>query len=290
VLIVFPTMSTVARWRPLLTFLLAALLHKGDRLRLHLHEYRIFREVRWALGAVMLVGRPTVVVSSRSEQELLDRTLAGRLGRLRSSVIPPFGPLPPSSTGASAIDAAGTGIVGVFGSPGPAKGLDLVLDVVRSLPAGYSRLELVGSGWPDVTWPADIAERLDIVPLGFVPSRGLGEVFARWELALAPFSEGASDGRSSLRIPLSHGVPTVTQVRRAQDLTLAPCHLVLLGDDAATATRRAVALAADPEARRRGALEVDEFERDVRKRLRVELLGTEFARYEPSTLVAHGEL
>lgn len=275
VLLVFPTRSTVAQWRPLLTFLLIALLRRGDDLRVHLHEYRIFREVRWALNVVLLVGRPTVVVSSDSERRCMARSIAARLGRVRPVVIPPFGPLPPSTTGRSAVDAAGSGIVGVFGSPGPAKGTGLIVEVLRHLPSSFGRLELVGSEWQDVVWPADVLDKVEVAPLGFVPSAELGPVFERWELAVAPFSSGASDGRSSLRIPLSHGIPTLTVVDQPEDLTLRPSHLGIVGHDPEGTIARAVALAADREARRLGACEVDDFEQRARRLLRLVLCGSE---------------
>ena len=288
VLVVFPTRSTVARWRPLLSFVVAALLRHGDDLRLHLHEYRIFREVRWAIGLVLLLGGPTVVISSRSEGDQVRRSLAGRLGRVRPVQIPPFGSLPPSTTGALAVDAAGTGIVGVFGSPGPAKGTDLIVEVVQALPPHYTRLELVGTGWDDVRWPVDVSARIEVAPLGFVPSAAIGDVFQRWELAVAPFSDGASDGRSSVRIPLSHGIPTVTVAPdRPEDLTLAPSHLVIAGTDLPGAVSRATTLAGDRDARRRGAAEVDEFERRARRLLRAALLSTGADTHEPSTMVPH---
>lgn len=274
VLLVYPTRSTVARVRPLLAFLLAAVLIRGDRLRLHLHEYRIFREVRWALGLVLLVGRPTVVVSSAGEQRRLARSLAARLRRVRPLVIPPFGPLTPERTGADARHAAGSGVVGVFGFAGPAKGTDLVTSVLRSLPASYHRIDLVGRGWSEVVWPPDITDRFEVVARGFVPSAELGAVFAGWELAVAPFSTGASDGRSSLRIPLSHGIPTITTAGDADDLTLRAAHLVVvLADDVASVTARATALAADPDARRQGATDLARFEARVATDLRAALLG-----------------
>lgn len=274
VLLVFPTRSTVRRWRPLLTFLVTALLRRGDDLRVHLHEYRIFREVRWALNLVLLVGRPTVVVSSRSEELCMKRSLAGRLGRVRPQVIPPFGTLTPSATRGTAIGAAGSGIVGVFGFAGPAKGTELVARVVRALPPHYHRLELVGTGWHAVTWPRDILDRVRVATLGFVPSEDLGPVFEHWELAVAPLSGGASDGRLSLRTPLAHGTPTVTEPGRSDDLTLRPGHLVLVEDDPERAIAGAVATASDREARRRGATEVDDFEQRTRRALRVALLGS----------------
>ena len=102
--------------------------------------------------------------------------------------MPPIGPLTPAITGSTAVDAPGTGVVGVFGFAGPAKGTELIAEVLRSLPASYTRLELVGSGWGEVRWPEDITGRLEVALLGFVASADLGPVFARWELAIAPFS------------------------------------------------------------------------------------------------------
>lgn len=276
VLLVYPTRSTVPRWRPLVALLLAALARRGDDLRLHLHEYRIFREVRWALGLVLVTGRPLVVVSSAGEAALLRRTLAARLGRLRVEVVPPFGPLDPSTTGHLAVDAAGSGILGVFGSPGPAKGTELVVDVLRALPVRFHTLEVVGSGWDAVTWPTDVQDRFDIRSLGFVRTDDLGPVFARWDLAVAPFAAGASDGRSSLRIPLSHGIPTLTTTGEPRDLTLRPSHLLLAEgtpSQRAAAVERAAALALDRDARARGVAEVRAFEEHLRARLRQHLLG-----------------
>jgi hypothetical protein len=272
VLLVYPTRSTVARWTPLATFALAALLRRRDDLRLHLHEYRIFREVRWALGAVLLLGGPTVVVSSESERARLALSLAGRLRRARPTVVPPFGPLTPAATGATAVDAAGSGTVGVFGFAGPAKGTERITEALRALPPSYRRLELVGSGWDAVAWPADVTDRFEVVAHGFVPTAALGSIFAGWELALAPFATGATDGRSSLRIPLAHGIPTLTNVEDPADLTVGASHLVVVGNDVAGAVERACALAADPAARRRGADEMEAFERRVGLELRRALL------------------
>jgi hypothetical protein len=273
VLLVYPTRSTVARWAPLLTFLVAALLRRGEDLRLHLHEYRIFREVRWVIGAVLLLGAPTVVVSSESERARMARSLAGRLGRVHPTVIPPFGPLTPDVTGATAVDAAGSGTVGVFGFAGPAKGTELIVETLRALPPSYHRLELVGSGWDAASWPDDVAARFEVVTHGFVPTAQLGPVFAGWELAIAPFATGATDGRSSLRIPLSHGIPTITNVVDRADLTVDAPHLVVVGDDVAGAVRRAADLAADTSARRSGADDLAAFERRVGQHLRRTLLG-----------------
>lgn len=274
VLLVYPSRSTVARVRPLLSLLAAAVLTPRSRLRLHLHEYRIFREVRWAIGLVLLVGRPrVVVVSSASEVALLRRSVAGRLGFVRPEVIPPYGPLTPAVTGATAVDAAGRGVVGVFGFAGPAKGADLIVAVLRALPSAFRRLELVGSGWDGASWPADVRARYEIVGHGFVPSAQLGPIFAGWELAVAPFSTGATDGRSSLRIPLSHGVPTITTVVDPADLTVRSEHLVVVADgDVAGAVDRAVGVAADPTARRRGAEDLADFEGRVAQDLRAVLL------------------
>jgi hypothetical protein len=129
-----------------------------------------------------------------------------------------------------------------------------------------------------------VTDRIDVAPLGFVSSADLGPVFARWELSIAPLSGGASDGRSSLRIPLSHGIPTLTELGRPEDLTLRPSHLGLVGDDPETAIAGAVAVAADRDARRRGASEVDDFERRVRGALQLALLGPDASPTQASTL------
>jgi hypothetical protein len=274
VVITYPTRSTVVRWRPLLTFAAAALLQRRRALHVHLHEYRVFRQVRWALDVILALGAPQVVVSSRSEAEAVARGLAGRLGRVHPVVIPPVSAVTPTTTGHDAVEAAGSGVAGVFGFAGPAKGVELVTEVVRHLPAHFHRLELVGRGWDAVDWPAEVTDRLAVAVLGFVPTTDVGAVFAGWELAIAPFSDGASDGRMSLRVPLAHGIPTLTEAGRPEDLTLAPGHLVVVDGSIAAAVDRAVARAGDRSARAEGLREVEAFEQRLRHGLREALVAT----------------
>lgn len=274
VVITYPTRSTVVRWRPLLTFAATAVLQRRRALHVHLHEYRVFRQVRWALDVILAMGAPQVVVSSRSEAEAIARGLAGRLGRVHPVVIPPVSAVTPTTTGHDAVDAAGSGVAGVFGFAGPAKGVELVTEVVRNLPAHFHRLELVGRGWDAVVWPAEVTDRLAVAVLGFVPTTDVGAVFAGWELAIAPFSEGASDGRMSLRVPLAHGIPTITEGGRAEDLTLDPGHLAVVDGSVAAAVDRAAAWAGDRSARADGLRRVDAFEQRLRHDLREVLVAT----------------
>jgi hypothetical protein len=93
---------------------------------------------------------------------------------------------------------------------------------------------------------------------GHVPAAELPRVFAGWGLAVAPFWEGAHDGRLSLRTPLAHGVPTLTRPGSEGALTLRPPHLLFDPTDVPDF---------DDQARAQGAAAVAEFEAEVTERL-----------------------
>jgi hypothetical protein len=134
---------------------------------------------------------------------------------------------------------------------------------LAALPPGITRLELAGSGWDDTESPP---VRADVVRLGHVPDAELARLFARWDVALAPFADGPHDGRLSLRTPLAHGVPTVTSPPTPGALTLAVAHLHVLRG---ATVEPPLDLDVDRHA---AAAAVAEFEADARGRLRAALL------------------
>jgi len=240
----------------LLVFAAAAMVGRR-RVRWHLHEYSIFSELRIVLDVLLLVSGGVVVVSTPSEAAAVRRARRGWVGRrCRVHALPPangtpFG-APPEARPAE------PPVVGVFGTARADKALTRVEVALRALPGGLRRLETIGSGWDEVAWPADISTCFELSHRGRLAADELPGAMARWTLALAPFADGATDGRMSLRTPLACGVPTFTAVTRDDDLTLRPSHLLL---DPATAG--AAALATGPEQRRTGAEDMARFERRV---------------------------
>lgn len=265
VVVTYPTRSTVRSVAATATLVLASVLARG-RIRWHLHEYAIFGERRALIDLLLVVGGGRVVVSTRTEADALGRSRGGRVARrVDVRIIPPANgtpagdvapPDPPAPASSSA--PAEPPIVGLFGTARADKGLAVVADALRALAGTGVQVETVGSGWEEAPWPPGILDDHDIRHHGRLPTARLASVMTRWTLALAPFADGATDGRMSLRTPLACGVPTFTAVRRDDDLTLRPSHLLL---DPATAG--AAALAAGPEQRRTGAEEVARFERRV---------------------------
>lgn len=260
--IVYPTASTYLRFRCFLRALLAALRFRGRWVRTHLHEYhRYGRRHRPFVAVLAWLGRDGVVVSSDVERRALQRPWPSLLTRRRAiAVVPPANGSAPT---APPRPRARTGTAGVFGMPRPDKDVGWVARAFAALPPGITRLELAGSGWDDADAPS---VGVDVVRLGHVPDADLADLFARWDVALAPFADGPHDGRLSLRTPLAHGVPTVTSPPAAGALTLAVDHLHVL--HAATIEPR---LDLDLE-RDQAAAAVAAFEADGRRRLLVALL------------------
>lgn len=257
VVIAYPTRSTVRSASALLVFAAAAALAGRRRVRWHLHEYSIFSELRIVLDVLLLVSGGVVVVSTPSEAAAVRRARRGWVGRrCRVHAVPPANGTPFGATPEAG--RAEPPVVGVFGTARADKALTCIEAALRELPRDLCRLETIGSGWDEVVWPADISTCFELSHRGRVAVDELAGAIARWTLALAPFADGATDGRMSLRTPLACGVPTFTAVTRDDDLTLRPSHLLL---DPATAG--AAALAAGPEQRRTGAEEVARFERRV---------------------------
>jgi len=248
VVVAYPTRSTVSSVAATIGLALTAVLGRR-RLRWHLHEYAIFGGRRALLDLLLVVGGGRVVVSTTTEAEALRRSRGGRVARrVDVRVVPPANgtPLP-----AAEDPPADPPVVGLFGTARDDKGLGVAVEALASVPDGV-RIETVGEGWDRAGWPGHLPP---VAHHGRVPTADLGRIVSRWSLAIAPFAQGATDGRMSLRTPLACGVPTLTTVARPADLTLRPVHLLL---DPATAVPRG--LATDAGTRAQGAAEVLGFE------------------------------
>jgi hypothetical protein len=244
IVLAYPTRSTVSSPRATVTLALAALLGRG-RLRWHLHEYAIFGGRRALLDLLLAIGGGRVVVSTASEADAL------RVARrVDVHVLPPANGTPLDPLGTTPADPP---IIGLFGIARSDKGLGAFNRCLA--PGERIAVETVGEGWDEVAWP----EGVEPVHHGRVATAELAAVMGRWTLAIAPFVEGATDGRMSLRTPLTCGVPTLTTVTRPADLTLRPPHLLLDPDTALDEARTADRLG--------GAAEVARFEADTVKRL-----------------------
>ncbi|MEJ7844593.1 MAG: hypothetical protein WKF93_03035 [Acidimicrobiales bacterium] len=262
VVVAYPTRSTVRSVRATVTLALAAGLGRG-RIRWHLHEYAIFGERRALIDLLLVVGGGRVVVSTRSEAAALRRSRGGRVAhRVDVRVIPPANGTPVATAPVATGAPADPPIVGLFGTARADKGLDVAVAALDSALQTEARVETIGSGWDEAPWPPGVLDHLDVRHHGRLPTARLASVMTRWTLAVAPFADGATDGRMSLRTPLACGIPTLTTVARAEDLTLRPPHLLL---DPATAW--ADARATDPAARADGAAAVARFEAETGRAL-----------------------
>lgn len=256
VVVAWPTRSTVSSPAATLTIALTAVLARG-RVRWHLHEYAIFGARRVLVDLLLAVGGGRVVVSTASEADALRRSRGGRVARrVEVRVVPPANG---TAVRAEPTAPAAPPVVGLFGTARADKGLDVALAALRALPPGAARVETVGEGWDRTSWPVGT----EVTHRGRVPTDDLAPLMRRWALAIAPFADGATDGRMSLRTPLTCGVPTLTTVRRPADLTLRPPHLLL---DPATAADEA--LATGREDRARGAAAVAAFEAETVRQLK----------------------
>ena len=81
IVVVYPSESTVAHAGPMLVFMAAALARHSD-LRVHLHEYRLYNELRRVLDLITTVGRARVVVSTQGEAAVLRASPGARLHRI----------------------------------------------------------------------------------------------------------------------------------------------------------------------------------------------------------------
>lgn len=261
--IVYPTASTYLRPACFVRALLAAVRFRRRWVRTHLHEYhRYGRRHRPFVAVLAWLGRDGVVVSSPVERGALQGRWPALLTRRRTiHAIPPANGSAPTEPPPP--DRERTGTAGVFGMPRPDKDVAWIGRAFAALPPGIIRLELAGSGWDDTEAPTLGAE---VVRLGHVPDADLACLFARWDVALAPFADGPHDGRLSLRTPLAHGVPTVTSPPAAGALTLALPHLHLVRGPT---IEPPLDLDVDRHA---AAAAVAEFEADARSRLRAALL------------------
>lgn len=261
VIVAHPTCSTVKAPAAYAVHLAAAAIFRR-RVRWHLHEYAVFREIRWVLDALLWLSGGCVVVSTATDAAAV-RPAVRRRCDVR--VVPPANGSSLSACPPAVL--ADPPVVGVFGRARTDKGMGLLLGWLEQLPEPFAVLETVGDGWESMPWTGAVSERYTVRHRGLVADADVGEVLARWTLAFAPFEDGATDGRMSLRTPLSAGVPTVTAVSAPDDLTLQVPHLWT--DPIAGAH---AALAFDGDARRDAAAQVEAFERDVRDRLDAALL------------------
>lgn len=263
---VYPTRSTVYEPRLLWRVVVLRLVFGRRRFRLQLHEFRMLRRMlRYPVTAAALLAS-RVVVSSLSEQEALRGALRGLVGRRCDVVVaPPTNGTAPTdaeiATATSPLADAGR-TVGVFGMLREDKAVAWLHATLERLDGRFERLVVAGSGWDEHVWPASIAERFTTDVLGHVPRAQLPSMFAGWGLAVSSLWGRANDGRMSLRTPLAFGVPTVSVGPPGADLTLRPCHLVLVPPcDPATVP------VLDATARRTGAEEVAAFESAAAARL-----------------------
>ena len=221
----------------------------GRPVRLWLHEYRRFHRVHRAIVRPLLrLATDRIVVSNEREAAAV-RAAVGRpvvVVPPPNAAAPVAPPLPATQTHAHT--------VGVFGMRRPDKGEAWLTATLGRLDARFRRLELAGGGWDGYAPPS----RFDVVRHGHVSTAGLPALFAGWGLAVAPFWEGAHDGRLSLRTPLAHGVPTLTRAPAGNELTLRPPHLLF---DAGEVPEL------DDAARAAGAAAVAAFEANVTRRL-----------------------
>ena len=273
--VAFPTRSSVRSARAIAVITVVALLLRRNGVRFHLHEYRVFDEIRAVLDRIMVRTASDIVVSTQTEAEVLRSALAGRVAaHAQIHVVPPAnGTAPTPEHPVLEPQASQPATIGIFGTARANKDLEWAVAQLREL-EGFGRLELAGAGWEVVSWPEDIGRRYEILPLGSVDASQLAATFARWGLALAPLDGGAHDGRMSLRTPLAHGVPTIAAAGVTGDLTFRPAHLHLdhwREPDAATT-------------RADDARCVSDFESDVRRRLRSALGVSPLVVHDPSGL------
>lgn len=255
----YPTVHGRCSFRALL--LLIALAGRGHRTSLHLHEFRRLHPLhRVFVIAALLACRGRVVVSTATEERYVRRWFPRRL----VSVVPtPVAGVPIQVPTTRVADSPR--VVGIFGIPRVDKGLHKFWHLLEELPP--VDVELVGAGWKNITVPVPVATRHRVRALGFVPHEALEQVIGRWALAVAPFSDGATDSKGSLRTPCAYGVPVVTTLSApADDLTFRP---PLLGDFSAAA----VLLASSETSRHEQAVYTNLYEARCRRALTLALCG-----------------
>ncbi len=268
--VAYPTVGTVEDLRLLPRLLvLRAAVGRGRFLRLHLHEFERLRR-RHRLGVALLTGLlfDRVVVSSAREADALRERYRGWAGRREVVVAPPANGSAPASSPAGHDPPPRGRVLGVVGQLRPDKGEPWLLDLLARLDPRYDRIEVVGRDWNLDGWPSAVRERYAVVGHGQLPQAALGEVLARWDLAVAPFEEPPHDGRLSLRTPLAHAVPTLTRGPRPDHLQLGARHLLL-----DTEVDVACLPDLDASARAAGAAEVAALEATWRARLAQVLFG-----------------
>jgi glycosyltransferase involved in cell wall biosynthesis len=193
--------------------------------RVHLHEFDRLRR-RHRLPVALLVGAVAdrIVVSSEREASALRSSYRGWAARAEIVVAPPANGSAPAPRPRRS--APRTGVVGLVGQHRPDKGLSWLLETLDRLDPRFDRLEVVGRGWDEVSWPATVAARVSPTLHGELPDDDMAEIIEGWDLALAPYDEPPHDGRLSLRTPLAYGVPTLTRGPRPAHLQLRAPHLL----------------------------------------------------------------
>ncbi|WP_126688349.1 hypothetical protein [Nocardioides ferulae] len=166
---------------------------------------------------------------------------------------------------------SGTATLAVFGVARADKGLQMLWDWLSRGDDRNAELVLIGSSWSRVHIPEMIRAKYVVHLPGFVETTRLEELFSTVSLAVAPFADGATDGRTSWRTPASYGVPVVTVFpREPTDLSFR--HSLLM--DMRQLTRDdALDRAYGSEARRDLSDAMLCFEAEVRLRLDAALLG-----------------
>lgn len=218
--VVYPTRSGRGSVRTIM--LLISLRLAKRRVSAHIHE---FRRLRWLHRTYvrLLIGCCTgvVVVSTRSEAKYV----ASRTGRHAAVCPTPSGGvnlLAVRQSEPRSVDRQPT--IGVFGMPRRDKALDTLWAILEAQSAIHgSRIEFVGSGWTAQLIPERVGRLFDVRVFGAVEDGRIAMVLGKWSAAVAPASDGATDGRSSVRVPCCYGVPVVTMMPHVfEDLTFRP--------------------------------------------------------------------
>lgn len=226
-IVAYPTAQRRATLR--LPALLVKYRMRGSRAAVHLHEYSNRRAPqRMYIWLILALAGGRVVVSTQTELRALIKMGFGR----RAAVCPPA-----NGTGLAPRNEVPVreGVVGVFGTARSDKAVDELALLLAAVPEAVKQLEFVGPGWgaalanrpiAATAQPGAVVKR---VFYGFVDAAALQALVSSWAYALAPLSDGATDKRMSVRVPLAAGVATLApRPANAGDLTLRPRHLHLV--------------------------------------------------------------
>lgn len=266
VVFVYPTKDTKRSIR--LVVLLVAARLRGATLALHLHEYSRLHWLHRAIARVLVfLTNGTVVVSTRSESK--------RVPHRRVVVVPPAAGASPNRRPEVDHLNPQTQVprISVFGIARPDKGIEQLWQWLALGDGRTTELVLIGSSWLTVDIPAEIQTKYHVERPGFVPTEELADWFGATAVAVAPFTDGATDGRTSLRTPASYGAPIVTRFPDdPADLTL---RHGLIMDMQTTSRDEALRVAQEvgPDGRYDLTFRVAAFEKSVIRALDEALLG-----------------